>query len=131
LQPPSMQMQSQEPPSMKMKIGRGFDNLPIGTGVHCESDSQCLNGCGLVTGDPNKQCCQYGTYNNHFGTVCSNKYCTSDNDCPKGCGLVIGDTKPQCCPNGVLRSPYPGPPDPEMDPLDPEMGPRGSLNICV
>ncbi len=133
LQPPSMQMQSQEPPSMKMKIGRGFDNLPIGTGVHCESETDCLdgNGCGLVTGDPNKQCCRYGTYNNHFGTVCSNKYCTSDNDCPNGCGLVIGYPKQQCCTNGVLRSPYPGPPDPEMDPLDPEMGPRGSLNICV
>ena len=144
LQPPSMQMQSQEPPSMKMKIGRRFDNLdnlPIGTGVHCESDSQCLNGCGLVTGDPNKQCCQYGTYNNHFGTVCSNKYCTSDNDCPNGCGLVIGDTKqppqPQCCTNGVIphytgpHYPEMGPLDPRMDPLYPEMDSRGSLNICI
>ena len=138
LQPPSMQMQSPHQ-SMKMKIGRRFDNLdnlPIGTGVHCESETDCFegNGCGLVTGDPNKQCCQYGTYNNHFGTVCSNKYCTSDNDCPNGCGLVIGGKpKQQCCTNGVLRTSYPGPgsPDPEMDPLDPEMGPRGSLNICV
>ena len=62
LQPPSMQMQSPQLPSMKMKIGRRFNNLSIGTGVHCESDNDCLdgNGCGLVTGDPNKQCCKNG-----------------------------------------------------------------------
>lgn len=132
-QPPSMQLQSPQPPSMKMKMGRRgeVDNLPIGTMVHCESDKDCPggNGCGLVTGDSNKQCCRYGTYNNHFGTMCSNKYCTSDSDCPNGCGLVIGDSKQQCCPNYVLRTS--SGPDPFMDPLDPEMGSSDSLNICV
>lgn len=71
-----------------------------------KSDKDCPggNGCGLVTGDPNKQCCQYGTYNNDFGTVCLNKYCASDEECPNGCGLMTGDPKPHCCPNGVTPS---------------------------
>jgi hypothetical protein len=75
-------------------------------GSRCASDSECPNGCGLVTGNPVPQCCQYGAYNDQFGRVCSNKYCTSDNDCPNGCGLVTGDPKPQCCPNGAYNDDY-------------------------
>lgn len=110
LQPPSMQMQSQEPPSMKMKIGQRFDNLHNETGVYCESETDCFegNGCGIVTGDPKKQCCRYGTYNNDLETVCLNKYCEFDEECPNGCGIVTDDPQqppqPRCCTNGITPS---------------------------
>jgi len=128
-------------PSMKMQFPRGFQS--IGTGVPCKDHSDCSdgNGCGLVTNDPNKQCCRYGAHDNQFGSVCLDHYCEDDSDCGNNpCGIVDGVTSVRgrtqafCCQNGA-RSPNmhgrygPGPDIPD------ELGrrsmdPSGSSKRC-
>lgn len=155
----SMQMQFAQSPSMRMKFSQGSNactieedcqngyvcqnntcQLSIGSGVPCKDHSDCSdgNGCGLVTNDPNKQCCRYGAHNNQFGSVCLDHYCEDDSDCGGHiqCGIVDGvtsvkgSTQTFCCQNGVIppnmHGPYgPGPYGPGPDGPGPYGGPYG------
>jgi len=104
-------------PSMKMQFPRRFQS--IGTGVPCKDHSDCSdgNGCGLVTNDPNKQCCRYGAHDNQFGSVCLDHYCEDDSYCGGHiqCGIVDGvtsvkgSTQTFCCQNGVIPPDMHGP----------------------
>ena len=85
------------------QTGTGWD-----TGYHCSTDSNCKSGaCALITGDSQKQCCQFYKYKdtNTGNIICSsNKLCTSNSDCLHGCGRVPGNPTKQCCQNGVYNT---------------------------
>ena len=85
------------------QTGTGWD-----TGYHCSTDSNCKSGaCALITGDSQKQCCQFYKYKDTStgNIICSsNKLCTSNSDCLNGCGRVPGNPTKQCCQNGVYNT---------------------------
>ena len=67
---------------------------------------QLTGACALITGDHQKQCCQFYKYKDTStgNIIClSNKLCTSNSDCLHGCGRVYANPTNQCCENGVCH----------------------------